>query len=121
MQIDETLPNDISSDQHTDLAENAETAEENMEPAAPRTTRSRTLPNRKIPTPSPPPVEVKRGVMTLSDVHSARAVLAEKANSHWIKGLGGGQNQESSTIVAFLYKNKVGDGELAFQRSSMGR
>jgi hypothetical protein len=49
--------------------------------------------------------------MTLSDVHAAHAVLAEKANQHWVKGLGGGQNKESETIVHFLYKRKVGNGE----------
>lgn len=49
--------------------------------------------------------------MTLSDVHAAHAVLAEKANQHWVKGLGGGQNKESETIVQFLYKRKVGNGK----------
>lgn len=78
-------------------------------PAAP-TTRSKTLPRRRPPTPTPPPVEVNLGVMTLSDVLTARDVLAEKANAHWIKGLGGGQNKESETIVNFLYKMKVGPG-----------
>jgi hypothetical protein len=50
-------------------------------------------------------------VITLADVHAARAVLAEKANAHWMKGLGGGQNKEGETIVNFLYKMKVGPGE----------
>jgi hypothetical protein len=49
--------------------------------------------------------------MTLSDVYAAREVLAEKANAHWVKGLGGGQNKEGETIVNFLYKMKVGPGE----------
>lgn len=80
------------------------------------TTRSKTLPSRKPatpPPPTPPPQqpEVKRGVITLADVHAARAVLAEKANAHWMKGLGGGQNKEGETIVNFLYKMKVGPGE----------
>lgn len=48
--------------------------------------------------------------MTLSDVLAAKHVLAEKANAHWAKGLGGGQNKESETIVNFLYKMKVGPG-----------
>jgi hypothetical protein len=55
--------------------------------------------------------------MTLSDVIAARDVLAEKANVHWAKGLGGGQNKESETIVNFLYKNKVGAGELSIALS----
>lgn len=50
--------------------------------------------------------------MTLADVYAARAVLADKANQHWMKGLGGGQNREGETIVNFLYKNKVGHGRL---------
>lgn len=79
------------------------------------TTRSKTAPFRKAPTPPPaspsPPPDVKRGVITLSDVAAARAVLAEKANAHWVKGLGGGQNKESETIVNFLYKMKAGPGE----------
>jgi len=54
---------------------------------------------------------MKRGVITLSDVNAAREVLAEKANAHWVKGLGGGQNKEGETIVNFLYKMKVGHGE----------
>lgn len=80
---------------------------------APPTTRSKTAPQRRPSTPedTPPAVHIKRGVMTLSDVHAARAVLAEKANQHWMKGLGGGQNREGETIVNFLYKNKVGHGE----------
>ena len=47
----------------------------------------------------------------MSDVHAARAALAEKANAHWVKGLGGGQNKEGETIVNFLYKMKAGPGE----------
>ncbi|OCF37901.1 hypothetical protein I316_00125 [Kwoniella heveanensis BCC8398] len=84
----------------------------------PPTTRSKTLPSRKPPTPTPPlpsspPVPtIKRGVITLSDVYAAREVLAEKANAHWMKGLGGGQNKEGETIVNFLYKMKVGQGRL---------
>lgn len=79
---------------------------------APPTTRSKTAPLRRPSTPEPsPPPAIRRGVMTLSDVHAARAVLAEKANQHWMKGLGGGQNREGETIVNFLYKNKVGHGE----------
>lgn len=76
---------------------------------APPTTRSKTAPSRRQDTPEP--LQIKRGVMTLSDVYSARAVLAEKANQHWAKGLGGGQNREGETIVNFLYKNKVGHSE----------
>jgi hypothetical protein len=38
-------------------------------------------------------------------------VLADRANAHWQKGLGGGQNKEGETIVNFLYKLKVGSGE----------
>ncbi|EIW67283.1 hypothetical protein TREMEDRAFT_64532 [Tremella mesenterica DSM 1558] len=79
---------------------------------APPTTRSKTLPSRRPPTPSPEPQVVKRGVMTLSDVHAARGALAERANAHWAKGLGGGQNKEGETIVNFLYKNRVGHGRL---------
>ncbi|EJT46818.1 hypothetical protein A1Q1_04419 [Trichosporon asahii var. asahii CBS 2479] len=77
--------------------------------AAPPTTRSKTAPQRKATETHPP---IKRGIMTLSDVHAARAVLADKANQHWMKGLGGGQNREGETIVNFLYKNKVGHGRL---------
>lgn len=55
--------------------------------------------------------------MTLSDVYSARAVLAEKANQHWAKGLGGGQNREGETIVNFLYKNKVGHSKYLLLQS----
>lgn len=79
------------------------------------TTRSKTAPGRKAPTPPPviPGPEYRTRVMTLSDVIAARDVLAEKANVHWAKGLGGGQNKESETIVNFLYKNKVGAGELS--------
>ena len=89
-------------------------AEGEEETLAPPTTRSKTAPQRKVPTPSPPPTppaEIKRGVITLSDVHAARAALAEKANAHWVKGLGGGQNKEGETIVNFLYKMKAGPGE----------
>ncbi|RSH83458.1 uncharacterized protein EHS24_007143 [Apiotrichum porosum] len=83
------------------------------ETLAPPTTRSKTAPFRRPSTPEPtPPPTIKRGVFTLSDVHAARAVLAEKANQHWMKGLGGGQNREGETIVNFLYKNKVGHGRL---------
>ncbi|WVR07487.1 hypothetical protein IAU60_004529 [Kwoniella sp. DSM 27419] len=85
----------------------------------PPTTRSKTLPTRRqattTPTPEPgpePAIQIKRGVITLSDVHAAREVLAEKANAHWTKGLGGGQNKEGETIVNFLYKMKVGHGRL---------
>lgn len=82
--------------------------EEEGDDAAPPTTRSKTAPQRKAPEHPP----IKRGIMTLSDVHAARAVLADKANQHWMKGLGGGQNREGETIVNFLYKNKVGHGRL---------
>ena len=77
------------------------------------TTRSKTAPRRKVATPplSTAIVEDKTRVMTLSDVLAARDVLAEKANAHWMKGLGGGQNKEGETIVNFLYKMKVGPGE----------
>ncbi|KAK8854818.1 hypothetical protein IAR55_003557 [Kwoniella newhampshirensis] len=80
----------------------------------PPTTRSKTAPTRRPPTPTPPPPPptIKRGVITLSDVNAAREVLAEKANAHWMKGLGGGQNKEGETIVNFLYKMKVGQGRL---------
>jgi hypothetical protein len=73
------------------------------------TTRSKTAPMRKEPT--PPPVSKASMVLCLSDVEAAREILAEKANAHWLKGLGGGQNKESETIVNFLYKMKVGPGE----------
>ncbi|TYJ52598.1 hypothetical protein B9479_006806 [Cryptococcus floricola] len=77
------------------------------------TTRSKTLPTRKPLTPPPPsPPQFTRGVVTLSDVLAARHELAEKANAHWARGLGGGQNKESETIVQFLYKMKVGPGRL---------
>ncbi|KAL1411312.1 hypothetical protein Q8F55_002263 [Vanrija albida] len=94
--------------------EAAAEAAQDEETNAPPTTRSKTAPLRKATTPelSPQPPRVKRGVMTLSDVHAARAILAEKANAHWVKGLGGGQNREGETIVNFLYKNKVGHGRL---------
>lgn len=83
---------------------------------APPTTRSKTAPLRQTsPSPAPNPA-IKRGVMTLSDVYAARAVLAEKANQHWAKGLGGGQNREGETIVNFLYKNKVGHSECSMLR-----
>lgn len=87
--------------------------------AAP-TTRSKTAPLRKAQSPPPTPSsdsgasEHSRGVITLADVDYARDVLAEKANSHWVKGLGGGQNKEGETIVNFLYKLKVGHGESEF-------
>ncbi|KIR58903.1 hypothetical protein I314_05316 [Cryptococcus bacillisporus CA1873] len=85
-------------------------------PPTPPTTRSKTLPSRRPATPAPPspppPPVIRRGVMTLSDVLAAKHVLAEKANAHWAKGLGGGQNKESETIVNFLYKMKVGPGRL---------
>lgn len=95
--------------------EAAAEAAQDEENNAPPTTRSKTAPLRKASTPetSPQPPRVKRGVMTLSDVHAARAILAEKANAHWVKGLGGGQNREGETIVNFLYKNKVGHGKCA--------
>ncbi|CAK9782512.1 hypothetical protein CC85DRAFT_266482 [Cutaneotrichosporon oleaginosum] len=83
------------------------------EALAPPTTRSKTAPHRQPTSSSPAPnPAIKRGVMTLSDIHAAHAVLAEKANQHWAKGLGGGQNRESETIVHFLYKNKVGHNRL---------
>lgn len=84
--------------------------------AAP-TTRSKTAPYRKAQSPPPTPSsdsgasDHSRGVITLADVDYARDILAEKANSHWVKGLGGGQNKEGETIVNFLYKLKVGHGE----------
>ncbi|KAK4689517.1 hypothetical protein P7C73_g595, partial [Tremellales sp. Uapishka_1] len=100
-------PTELSSPKEGEQSGNRE------ETPAPPTTRSRTAPNRRPPTPSPPPpAQIKRGVMTLADVYVAHAVLAEKANVHWVKGLGGGQNKESETIVNFLYKNKVGHGRL---------
>ena len=77
-------------------------------------TRSKTAPSRRPPSPTPPTSSlrhVKREVITLSDVFAAREILAEKANAHWVKGLGGGQNKESETIVNFLYKMRVGHGE----------
>lgn len=81
-------------------------------PVAP-TTRSKTAPRRKQATPdaSPTPTgSYQRPVITLSDVHAARDALADRANAHWAKGLGGGQNKEGETIVNFLYKMKVGPG-----------
>ncbi|WVQ81889.1 hypothetical protein IAT38_004016 [Cryptococcus sp. DSM 104549] len=83
-------------------------------PPLPPTTRSKTAPSRRPPTPPPPspPAPAKRSLITLSDVHAARTVFAEKANAHWMRGLGGGQNKESETIVHFLYKMKVGPNRL---------
>lgn len=80
------------------------------------TTRSKTAPFRKPVTPplQTPGPEVRERTLTLSDVLTARDVLAEKANAHWMKGLGGGQNKEGETIVNFLYKMKVGPGEFTF-------
>lgn len=72
-----------------------------------RATRSKTAPQRKEATPL---IAASSEVITLSDVQAARDVLADKANQHWVKGLGGGQNKESETIVNFLYKLKVGPG-----------
>jgi hypothetical protein len=96
-------------------ASNSAAADPNEPGDAPRATRSKTAPFRKVPTPPPsspsPAPQITRGVLTLSDVHAARDALAEKANSHWVKGLGGGQNKEGETIVNFLYKMKVGPGE----------
>ena len=85
---------------------------------ATRTTRSKTAPQRKQATPdaSPGPSDsYQRPVITLSDVHAARDALAERANAHWTKGLGGGQNKEGETIVNFLYKMKVGPGKFPFR------
>lgn len=82
--------------------------EEDEEVAEAPTTRSKTAPHRKEPTPVPRKVDP---IITLSDIHTAREVLAERANAHWQKGLGGGQNKEGETIVNFLYKLKVGPGE----------
>lgn len=73
-----------------------------------RATRSKTAPQRKEATPL---IAASSEVITLSDVQAARDVLADKANQHWVKGLGGGQNKESETIVNFLYKLKVGPGK----------
>ncbi|WWC71609.1 uncharacterized protein I206_105567 [Kwoniella pini CBS 10737] len=93
--------------------EEEEVVLDNFEPP---TTRSKTLPIRRQTSPeilineSIP--QIKRGVITLSDVRAAKEVLAEKANNHWMKGLGGGQNKEGETIVHFLYKMKVGQGRL---------
>jgi hypothetical protein len=93
-----------------------ETAEDNDEEdeelAEAPTTRSKTAPHRKEPTPVPRKVDP---IITLSDIHTAREVLAERANAHWQKGLGGGQNKEGETIVNFLYKLKVGPGESCIQ------
>ena len=83
-----------------------------------RATRSKTAPQRKEATPV---VEPSSEVVTLSDVLAAREVLAEKANQHWVKGLGGGQNKESETIVQFLYKLKVGPGEFVSGTYSVTR
>ncbi|ORY35638.1 hypothetical protein BCR39DRAFT_511240 [Naematelia encephala] len=108
-----TIATEPETDIHTQpgrVAEQEPEPEPEPEPTvAPPTTRSKTAPSRRVPTPPPPP---KRGVITLSDMYAARDVLAEKANAHWIKGLGGGQNKESETIVNFLYKMKVGPGRL---------
>jgi hypothetical protein len=81
--------------------------EEDEDLAEAPTTRSKTAPHRKEPTPVPRKVDP---IITLSDIHTAREVLAERANAHWQKGLGGGQNKEGETIVNFLYKLKVGPG-----------
>lgn len=95
------------------------------ETPAPPTTRSKTAPQRKQPTPdrsTSPPKDQQRPVITLSDVHAARDALAERANAHWAKGLGGGQNKEGETIVNFLYKMKVGPGEfLSFETTTLRR
>nr|XP_018261442.1 uncharacterized protein I303_05880 [Kwoniella dejecticola CBS 10117]OBR83600.1 hypothetical protein I303_05880 [Kwoniella dejecticola CBS 10117] len=105
--------NGIADEKETDEA-GAEAEADPMDNFEPPTTRSKTLPTRRptspIPAPNPPP-QIKRGVITLSDVRAAKEVLAEKANNHWMKGLGGGQNKEGETIVQFLYKMKVGQGE----------
>lgn len=110
--VDGTAPPETAAD---DAATKHEPPSlEDEEAPAPPTTRSKTLPYRKPPTPTPEPTpapEINRGVVTLSDVHAAREVLAEKANAHWVKGLGGGQNKEGETIVNFLYKMKAGPGE----------
>jgi len=82
--------------------------DEDEEVAEAPTTRSKTAPHRREPTPVPRKVDP---IITLSDIHTAREVLAERANAHWQKGLGGGQNKEGETIVNFLYKLKVGPGE----------
>lgn len=90
---------------------------------ATRTTRSKTAPQRKQATPSTSPGpsdSAPRPVITLSDVHAARDVLAERANAHWIKGLGGGQNKEGETIVNFLYKMKVGPGTSSLSDTFVG-
>ena len=78
------------------------------DPSDQRNLRSKTAPQKKDVTPVHVP---SSEVVTLSDVLAAREVLAEKANQHWVKGLGGGQNKESETIVNFLYKLKVGPGK----------
>lgn len=96
---------------------NGEDEDGEMDTPAPPTTRSKTAPQRKQPTPDPspgPPDSYQRPVITLSDVNAARDVLAERANAHWLKGLGGGQNKEGETIVNFLYKMKVGHGQSSF-------
>lgn len=80
-------------------------------PVAP-TTRSKTAPHRKEPTPTRESSPKPDALITLSDINAAKEVLADRANAHWAKGLGGGQNKEGETIVNFLYKLKVEPGEL---------
>lgn len=108
----EDRPEDAPEGEEGELDENGDAF------VAPPTTRSKTAPTRRK---SPEPTPIKRGVFTLSDVHAARAILAEKANQHWMKGLGGGQNREGETIVNFLYKNKVGHGESLTYNTNPGR
>lgn len=89
------------------------TNEEGQETPIAPTTRSKTAPHRKEPTPPRDNSPKADALITLSDIHAAKEVLAERANAHWAKGLGGGQNKEGETIVNFLYKLKVEPGEFA--------
>lgn len=115
LNLQDTNPDDPESQLPPTGGETPTGLEGEDAPPAP-TTRSKTAPTRRPPTParttSPGP-EYRTRVITLSDVIAARDVLAEKANAHWAKGLGGGQNKESETIVNFLYKMKVGPGKSA--------
>ncbi|WWC90740.1 uncharacterized protein L201_005677 [Kwoniella dendrophila CBS 6074] len=112
---------DSQNQNSTEENGNQEGSEELADNFEPPTTRSKTLPTRQpnntdnnhsSSLQQQQQAQIKRGVITLSDVYLAKEVLAEKANNHWLKGLGGGQNKEGETIVNFLYKMKVGQGRL---------
>ena len=112
--VDSQTTEDVSTngvEGTTQVSEGDDDGDTPEEVAVAPTTRSKTAPHRKEPTPVPRKVDP---IITLSDIHTARDVLADKANAHWQKGLGGGQNKEGETIVNFLYKLKVGSGESWF-------